>query len=318
MTDPAAIAWEVMEYLLARLRDTDLSTVNIAPPETHMAYGALFGFERAGLFDDQQAEEWRDRIQAESNRLLELMSDESQHRMPARMFSPPPLEPSVEEVLTQQLRRLELNRATAERSGTRQLVHLRAAREAAAWLLHALSELHLVDELGERQWQARFNRAADPDAEPLRTYSEEAIAAEVARAKEAEAIPEGEMPLVHPIPDCSLDELVAVFTVRPPADSFARIESIVLYSDGTVITATTPGAEPGQRPPPAASRARLADDVGTYYFSCGGGGGWGGTQRGMHRYTFAPAIPPAASSLHISIGDERFEIQLPHRREHGF
>jgi hypothetical protein len=122
------------------------------------------------------------------------------------------------------------------------------------------------------------------------------------------------MPLVHPMPDCTLDELVAVLMVRAPADSFARIESILTYTDGTVITATTPPAEAGaSRRPPGAARAHLTDDRGTYYFPRGGGGGSGGTQRGMWRYAFAPAIEPSAAELRITIGDEQFVIALPDR-----
>jgi hypothetical protein len=316
VTDPRAIAWEVMEYLLAQLRDADLSSVNVAPAEMHLASGALFGFERSGLFDEQQVEEWRERINAESQTLMELMRDETEHRVAARLLTPPPsVEPaSAEQVLEQQLQDVERRQFAAAMSGRSLHPAANSAHEAACVLLHALAELGLVDELGERQWGARFDRAADPNAEPLHTYSAGAIAADVALVRAADAIPEVAMPLVHPMPDCTLDELVTVLMVRAPAGSFARIESLVIYADGTVITATTPPAERGRsHPPPTARVTGLTDDLGTYYFPRGGGGGSGGTQRGMSRYVFAPAIVPGATELRISIGDEQFVIALPAR-----
>jgi hypothetical protein len=158
VTDPGAIAWEVMEYLLARLRDADLGSVNVAPAETHMANGALFGFDRAGLFDKQQAEEWRERVSAETRGLLDLMRDETEHRMVARLTAPPPVErTSVEQLLEQQLRMVEIRRSSVERWGALSLAGVSAAREAGEVLLRALAELGLVDELGERQWRTRFD-----------------------------------------------------------------------------------------------------------------------------------------------------------------
>lgn len=315
MADPRAIAWEVMEYLLAQLRDADLSSVNAAPVEKHLASGALFGFERSGLFDQQQAKGWAERISVESGRLLELMRDETEHRLAASRTAPPSVErASVEEVLEQQLRAVERRRKAEAVSG-RSHPAFNSAREAGQVLVHALAELGLVDELGELQWQARFDRAADPIAEPLYTYSAEAIAADVAQASTAEPIPEVVAPLLHPLPECTLEELVSVLMVRAPADSFARIESIVTYTDGTVITATTPAAdEPGaSRHPGPADRFQLTDDVGTYYIARGGVGGSGGPQRGTWRYAFAPAIEPSATELHIRIEDEHFVVALPDR-----
>src|SRR5437588_12427395 len=91
MADAASLAREIMDYLLARLREAKPGLwPNMAPPELHMANGALFGFARAGLLDDASASEWRSQIEAEFERFLAVVEDELAHPAPALAPRPPP------------------------------------------------------------------------------------------------------------------------------------------------------------------------------------------------------------------------------------
>jgi hypothetical protein len=172
MAKPDAIAREVMEYLLARLRDGKPGEVNAAPAELHIANGALFAFQRVGLLTEEDARAWQASIHDEGRRLMAVVEDEFQHPAPVGPVAPPPVDrATVEDVLEGQLFAIDLRRQ-AEASGGRTLHPSdNPAREAAHTLLRALADLRLVSELDERRWTQRFERAADPHAEPLRVYT---------------------------------------------------------------------------------------------------------------------------------------------------
>jgi hypothetical protein len=312
ITESAAVAREVMEYLLARLKDTDPGTVNAAPPALHTANGALFAFQRVGLVSDEAARAWRESIDVERQRLTAVIEDEFQHPAPARRYQPPPVErASIDDVLERQLFAVDRRRQVEASVGRRLHPSNNPAREAAQAVLGALVELGLVSELDERRWSERFERAADPDAEPLRVYTAQTLKASFADSHRDEPALHQDEPLVHPRPRCSFEQLLDVIVIRAADDGEARLEFIELYSDGFAITWTRAAQERRSSEHARLPRAEATDDVGTFYFQSGGTGSSGGSHRSRGRQAFAPRIPNHAAELRIRIGDEAFVVPLP-------
>lgn len=313
MTESAAVAREVMEYLLARLRDTDPGAVDAAPPALHTANGALFAFERVGLVSDEEARAWRQSIDVERQRLTAVIEDEFQHPAPGAGYRPPTVEPAgIDDVLEQQLLAVNRRRQVAAAGRRRLQPWQNPAREAAQAVLAAFAELGLVSELDERRWSERVERAADPDAEPLRVYTVDALKAAYADSRREEPAPDQDEPLVHPRPRCSFEQLLDVIVIRAAEDAEARLEFIELYSDGFAITGTRAAPERTANEHAWRPRVEATDDLATFYFDGGGTGSTGGPQRPRWRRAFAPRIPDEATELRIRIGDEAFVVLLPH------
>jgi hypothetical protein len=262
MTESAAVAREVMEYLMARLKDTNPGTVNAAPPALHMVNGALFAFHRVGLVSGEEARAWRERIEVEARRVTAVIEDEFQHPAPVRGYRPPAVErASVDDVLERQLFAVDRRRQVEASVGRRLHPWKNPAREAAHAVLAAFVELGLVSELDERRWRERFERAADPDAEPLRVYTTQALKAAYVDSHSDEPAAHQEQPLVHPRPTCSFEQLLDVLVVREADGAEARLEFIELYADGFAITWTRAAQERSSSEPAGLSRAEATDDL---------------------------------------------------------
>lgn len=299
-----------MEYLLARLRDAQPGLArNVAPPELHVANGALFALTRMRLVSDTDSAAWREAILKELKRVTAVIEDESRHPAPAPTPAAPPLDrPSAEEALERQLVKVDQRRQAAAMFGRKLRPWDNPARDGAHELVTALAELGLISELDERQWVKRIEQVADPDSEPLRTYTTEALEAIAVETHVAEFFKQREAPLVHPRPMCSFEQLVDVLVVRPAMDSDARLESISLYSDGFVI-AWSSSPTTHESVGPMRLSASATDDLGTYYFP-GGGGSWSSQHRTVSHYRFAPALLPEAQELRIRINEERLIVPL--------
>jgi hypothetical protein len=312
MSESAAVAREVMQYLLARLRDTEPGNVNRAPPELHVANGALLAFQRVGLVSDEQARAWRESIEVELRRVTAVIEDELQHPAPMQSYQPPLLEQAgIDDVLEQQLFAVDRRRQAGAASGRRLHPWNNPAREAAQAVLAAFVELGLVSELDERRWSQRFERAADPNAEPLRVYTAQSLKVAYADSHRDEPVPHRDEPLVHPRPTCSFEQLLDVVVVRAADDADVRLEFIELYSDGFAVTWTRAAEKRRSSEHAWLPRAEATDDLGTFYFPSGGTGSSGGSHRLRWRHAFAPRIPNDAAELRITIGDEAFKVPLP-------
>lgn len=313
MADTAALAREVMEYLLLRLRDTSVGGApNVAPPALHSATGALFAFHRVGLLDEAVVEDFQTQIQDEGRRFTAVVEDEFAHPRPPRPTSPPAVSPvTMNELLDEHLRRVE--RMAATQPSTSRWV---AGRSEMSAVITALAELRLLDEAGERLWLNRLERASDPQLRPEVEYAVEARSTEqvAARGIAPDDVPVPVEPLVHPRPQCSQDVLVELLQVVGPSGSEARVIALERYTDGCVVTYRAPGPDPeiAMRRPLFPRAVRATDDLGTHYFASGGGGG-GGTVMRMTS-VLAPAIPATARTLLVVIGEEGFAIDLPHSR----
>jgi hypothetical protein len=307
-----------MEYLLLQARDAKQgSERNVAPPEVHRAYGALFGFTRAGLIDRASAQEWGDRIHEESKRFLAVLEDESKHPAPPFMAEPPHVErATIEDVLDARLAQIEMEiRGAASQGRVLNPWNTRGLGVANA-LVRGLAELGILSELEERAWNEKLKRAADPNAEPIRTAHALARSATQVEARPAPPVAETDAPLVHPTPRCSRHTLVDVLLVCEGSQEGLRLEFIEVYKDGFVVNWSGP---PIPRQPRGSSyirhwtpRVRSTDDLGTYYF-LGGGGGGSTDERSRGPQIFAPAIPRDANQLHVSLDDDGFVITLPPR-----
>jgi hypothetical protein len=301
-----------MEYLLGRLRDTDPGAVSAAPPALHTATGALFAFQRVGLLSDEAARSWQESIDVERRRLTAVIEDEFQHPGPGAGYQPPAVERAgIDDVLEQQLLAVDRRRQVAAAGGRRLHPWENPAREAAQAVLAAFVELGLVSELDEGRWSERFERAADPDAEPLRVYTAEALQATYAESRREEPAGHQDEPLVHPRPRCSFEQLLDVIVIRAADDAEPRLEFIELYSDGFAITGTRAAGERTSNEHGWRPRVEATDDLATFYFPSGGTGSSGGPQRSRWRRAFAPRIPDDAAELRIRIGDEAFVVPLP-------
>jgi hypothetical protein len=310
--DRSAIAREVLEYLLLGLRDSDQRQVNFAPPAYHRAAGALFALDRVGLVEDSKG--WRERFREATNLFGdEVVEDESAHPRPAHPVDLPSLPPAtLDEALSQVEHMIDLERRAAESSG-REYREL-PSYSAAMAVLRTLDAMDLVREEDWRRWTTRFERAAQAEVTPTVTHGARALAAARIRLERAAPIdPLPHPPLVHPIPQCTQAEFVDLLVVDAPDDATARPMTLERFRDGVVVTWTAP-YEPGSRhSAPHFPRAALADDVGTHYFPSGGGGGGGGgdVMRIRWNHTFAPALPPGARILRLTIDDEGFALTLP-------
>jgi hypothetical protein len=316
VADAASVAQEIMEYLLLQLRDASAAP-NAAPPEMHIANGALFGFTRAGLIDDASAADWREQIDEELRRFLAARKEESAHRAPAFTPEPPQIErATIQEVLNDQLAQIEIEIAGAAYQGRVLYPWNSRALSVAYAVVRALAELGVLSELEEREWNEKLKRAGDPESEAIRTAHSLARSAVHVEARPAPPVPDAPFPLVHPRPECSRTELVEVLLVRAGPEDGLRVEFIELYRDGFVVDWSGPPIAHHPRgssyPPRMTPRARATDDLGTYYFALGGGGGGSSGERSRGQQIFAPAIPPQATELHVTLDyDYGFLISLP-------
>jgi hypothetical protein len=309
--DPTAVAREVLEYLLLRLEDADRSQVNLAPPEYHRAAGALFALDRLGLVVDARA--WDERLRDATGLFGEVVEDEAAHPRPARQVEPPTLPPAtLDEALQNLEHMIEMERRAAETTG-REFREL-PSYVAAMSVLRTLDAMDLVREEDWRRWTDRFERTARADVTPTANYQADAFTAARIRLERAEASePPTHPPLVHPEPQCTQAELIDILRVEAAAGASAQPTMLERFSDGVVVSWTAP-FEPGSRHSmPHLPRATLADDVGTHYFPGGGGGGGGSAGIVRNRWTqsFAPAVPPDAHELRLTIDDEGFVLKLP-------
>jgi hypothetical protein len=310
--DPSAIAREVLEYLLLRLRDADPREVNLAPPEYHSAAGALFALDRVGLVENEEG--WRERFREATGLFREkVVENEKAHPRPAHPVTLPPLSPAtLDEALSHVERMIDLDRQAAERLG-REYQEL-PSHSGALMLLRTLDAMDLLREEDWRRWTTRFERAARAELTPTVTHDAHALAAAHVRLERAAPIdPSRHPPLVHPIPQCTQAEFVDLLIVDAPDDATARPMTLERFRDGVVLTWTAV-FEPGTRhSAPRSPRVALADDVGTHYFPSGAGGGGGGPGPVRIRWnqSFAPAIPPEARILRLTIDDEGFDLALP-------
>ena len=315
MADLGDLAREVMEHLLAVLRDADPRQVNVAPLQLHRAHGALFAFDRIGVLSEEDARDWAERLKHEMERFTRVVEDELEHPAPVRAAPPPEVDRATfDDVLERQLFMIDRARQAAAAAGQKVHRFNNPARETAMAVLQALVDLDVVSELDERRWVERFERAAATDAQPLRIYSAEAlVVADRVEAQPAEPVHRGrrDTPLLHPRPSCSFERLIDVLVVRAPTNTIARLGFIELYSDGFALTWTEPGVEQRLRQPTRFPRAEVTDDLDTYYLPCGGGGRSGGGQRATWHRAFAPAIRAEATQLRITINDEGFLLALP-------
>lgn len=241
--DPAAVAREIMEYLLLELRDARPgSERNAAPPQFHIASGALFGLARVGLIGKAAAEEWRGQLHEEIVRFLAVVEDESRHPAPVIAAHPPQVErATIREVMTDQLAKIEMEIRSAATQGRRIYPWNSSALALAQALVRALAELGIMSELEQRTWNEKLKRAVDPEAEPVRTAHAQARAAARVQAQSAAApVGEAEAPLVHPAPRCFQKELLDVLLVRQGPEDGVRVEFIELYTDGLAVNWSGP------------------------------------------------------------------------------
>jgi hypothetical protein len=318
MADDEAAANELMEHLLAVLRDADPGGVNMAPPEFHRAHGSLLALDRLGVLNEEQVKDWGERLTEATERFAQIVEDEFAHPAPIRPVQIPELDrASIGDVLERQLLMIDRVRQAAAVTGRTLSRFENPARETAVGVLQALVDLDLVSELDERRWVERFERAADPDAEPLRIYDLEALVADRVEVQSADPVRRGDrdQPLVHPRPFCSFESLTDVLVVTAPKDALAQIGFIELYSDGFAVTWTQPAIERRPAQPTASPRAEASDDLDTFYFPGGSRGSHGGNRRSVWSSAFAPAVPPEATRLRITINDEGFILPIPVRSE---
>jgi hypothetical protein len=311
---------ELLDYLLAQLADDPGGHPNYAPAQLHQANGVLWVCARASLFDEDEVVAWRERLHQEGVRFGKIANDKIQRSEIASPIRPrPEIPPGVEDLLERQLLAIDRRRQGSTMVGRRLSPFSNEERSAAHVLLDGLLQLGLITDEDAAGWRGRFERAADPDAEPLRSYSVDALASLTAEAEkcDAERVRMLTGPLVHPLPWCSFEHLVEVMRVQLAGEVDSRIEFLEFYDDGFAVTWTSesdPAWDPSKpaQAPRAWRRIEAADDLGTFYFpSGGGGGGSGGRTRRTWRHIFAPAVPHHAIELRLTIGDEAFAIRLP-------
>lgn len=103
-------------------------------------------------------------------------------------------------------------------------------------------------------------------------------------------------------PEPRFDELVRTLVLNRQVDSRLRVVAADLFSDGVVVRYSKRGPIDWSGPPGRSHfvDVQLRDDLGTkYQFVSGGGSGDGDHLRGEHE--FAPAVPPNATRLTITI-----------------
>jgi hypothetical protein len=306
-----------MEYLLLQLRDAGPgSERNAAPPQLHMANGALFAFNRVGLIQEDAARELRERIREAGTDFVETLKADSERWTAVVAPRPPQIEhATVEDVLEDQLLHVEMEIRGAATQGRVLYPWDTRSLGVANALVRALVELGVLPELEERKWTEKLKRAADPHAEPIRTAHTLARSGVPVESRPAAGVPDTEFPLAHPAPRCSRKTLLDVFLVRQgPSDGY-RLEFIEVYTDGFVIDWSGPPIRHHRHGSSYVTRtspeARATDDLATLFLPGGGGGGGSTDERSRGQQLFAPAIPRAATELHVSLDDDGFAITLP-------
>lgn len=123
-----------------------------------------------------------------------------------------------------------------------------------------------------------------------------------------------------------LEQFTATRFVRavaapPQPDAAVRVLAVLLYEDGFYVEHTYDKEPPTFEPEMEAEEffalhleekpeISVNDDVGTEYFESGGGGWGGGVGVSHSSLGFAPAPPPDARLLRISVSGETVELDL--------
>jgi hypothetical protein len=181
-------------------------------------------------------------------------------------------------------------------------------------VLDGLSELGLVLEADKRRWVAEIERAADPEASPLRSYEVAAVRSRAGKVRVSGRVGESHarVAAADPYPQCSFEEWSGVLAVPPPVDdSSARVTAIEWFRDGFVLHWTEPPTRDSYGDLRRHFRVEVADEDGTAYLPCGGHGGASSTERSHRTRIFAPGLRPGTARLVVRIGDEEFVIALP-------